>query len=419
MKSRWLLLPVVLVLVLALLLPACAPEEVAPPEEEEIGTIKMGVITPLSGLAAPWGIPHLRGFELAFEIINEQGGVVVDGKRYHIEAVGYDNKYSESETVTLANKLIFEDKVKYISVLIQVAPIRDICRDNGILMINLSWSYEAVNPDYPLMFHYLQCAQQTQAVLTTWIHENTSVKRIIGFGPNNAVGEMGQEVDRRAAAYYGIEKPDTLYFDQMATDFSADLIKILGLNPDLISINGTPASQAAIIIKQARELGYKGMIVCEGNGATGQPWMIDAAGGAQNMEGYIGWGLAGLEETEWFTPAMSDWKTRYLEKFGEYDPTSIDWSMGAYTLADGIRAANSLEPEAIAAALKAPDFVGENLWGDYSYGCEDLFGGIGNEILAPVAFYQWQDGKPVTIVVSLPEEYMPIAIDMGMAGMYK
>jgi hypothetical protein len=147
--------------------------------------------------------------------------------------------------------------------------------------------------------------------------------------------------------------------------------------------------------------------------------MIDAAGGEQNMEGYIGWGLAGLEETKWFTPAMSDWKTRYLSKFGEYDPTSIDWSMGAYTLADGVQAANSLEPEAIAAALQAPSFVGQNLWGAYSYGGEELFGGIGNEILAPIAFYQWQDGKARTIVVSTPEEYMPIAIDMGMAGMYR
>ena len=397
--------------------PPVTPPPVTPPTEE-IGTIKMGVITPLSGLAAPWGIPHLRGFELAFDLINEQGGVVVDGKRYHIEAVGYDNKYSEDETVALARKLIFDDRIEYVSVLIQVAPIRDICRDEGTLMINLSWTYEAINPDYPLMFHYLQMAQQTQAVLTTWIAENTDVKRSVGLGPDIHVGYMGQEIDKRAAEYYGIEKVETFYFDPTATEFSADLTKVLELNPDYIALNGTPATQVALIIKQARELGYTGMIGNEGDGAAGLPAMADVAG-AENMVGYIAWGPTGLEETEYWTPAMQDWKERYLQKYGEYEPTSIDWSMGAFSLADGIQHANSLDPADIAAALRAPDFEGTNLYGTYRYGGEELWG-ISCQVLAPIAFYQWkEDGKAHNVVVSFPEEYMPIAVDMGMAGIWK
>jgi branched-chain amino acid transport system substrate-binding protein len=378
----------------------------------------MGVITPLSGIAAPWGIPHLRGFELAFEIINERGGVVVDGKRYYFEAVGYDNKYSEAETVAVARKLIFDDQIDYVSVLIQVAPIRDLCREEGVLMINLSWTYEAINPDYPLMFHYLQMAQQTQAVLTRWIAENTFVERSVGFGPDIHVGYMGQEIDRRAAEYYGIEKVDTIYFDPTATEFSADLTKVLELNPDYIALNGTPATQVALIIKQARELGYEGLIGNEGDGAAGLPAMADVAG-AENMEGYIAWGPTGLEETEYWTPAMQDWKVRYLQKYGEYEPTSIDWSMGAFSLADGIQHANSLDPADIAAALRAPDFEGTNLYGTYSYGGEELWG-IACQVLAPIAFYQWkEDGKAHNVAFSYPEEYMPIAVDMGMAGIYK
>ena len=378
----------------------------------------MGVITPLSGFGATWGIPHLQAFELAFEIINERGGVVVDGKRYHFEAIGYDSKLDAAETVTVANKLIYEDGVKYWSVLIDVAPIRDIGRREGILQINLSWTYEALNPEYPLMFHYLQMATQTGAVLWPWIAENTDVTRVIGLGPDYHVGYMIQEVSRRAAEYVGIEKPESFYFDPAAGDFSAILIKVLEQNPDYISLGGTPATQMALIVKQARELGYTGMLGNEGDGAASLAAMSDIAG-VENMEGFIAWG--GPTEEKNYTPAMLDWKERFLQKYGApFWSTSMDWSMGAWTLFDGIQAANSLDPTVIATALKAPDFVGENLWGTYTYGGEELYDGLGNLILAPVAFYQWgENGEVHDIVIGYPEDYMPVAIDMGLAGMWK
>ena len=43
--------------------------------------IKFGVSTPLSGPAAPWGIPHKNATELIFDEINAQGGLDVGGKK--------------------------------------------------------------------------------------------------------------------------------------------------------------------------------------------------------------------------------------------------------------------------------------------------------------------------------------------------
>ena len=43
--------------------------------------IKFGVSTPLSGPAAPWGIPHKNAIELIFEETNAKGGLDVSGKK--------------------------------------------------------------------------------------------------------------------------------------------------------------------------------------------------------------------------------------------------------------------------------------------------------------------------------------------------
>src|SRR5262249_34557128 len=79
--------------------------------------IKFGISTPLSGPAAPWGIPHKQAIELVFDEINEKGGLEVGGKKYKLEVVAYDHKYVIAEGVATVNRLISKDDVKYLSIL--------------------------------------------------------------------------------------------------------------------------------------------------------------------------------------------------------------------------------------------------------------------------------------------------------------
>src|SRR5438309_10455344 len=79
--------------------------------------IKFGISTPLSGPAAPWGIPHKQATELIFDEINAQGGLDLGGKKYKLEVVAYDHKYVIAEGVATVNRLIAKDGVHYISIL--------------------------------------------------------------------------------------------------------------------------------------------------------------------------------------------------------------------------------------------------------------------------------------------------------------
>src|SRR5262245_14282084 len=82
--------------------PACAAD-----------VIKFGVSTPLSGPAAPWGIPHKNATELIFDEVNQQGGLDIGGKKYKLEVIAYDHKYVIAEGVATVNRLIAKDGVKF------------------------------------------------------------------------------------------------------------------------------------------------------------------------------------------------------------------------------------------------------------------------------------------------------------------
>jgi branched-chain amino acid transport system substrate-binding protein len=121
MKSRFVLS---LVLVLAVLLTACqpaaAPATTAPAAPAEAttapaapaggDTIKVAILAPLSGSVPTFGVSTRDGALMAIDEWNAKGGVL--GKK--IEAVVADSQCEADPAVNAANKVIDQDKAKYI-----------------------------------------------------------------------------------------------------------------------------------------------------------------------------------------------------------------------------------------------------------------------------------------------------------------
>ena len=65
-------------------------------------TIKLGVLTPLSGPVAVIGLPLTAGNQVYFDYVNSKGGIA--GK-YKVELVQEDTQYSPPKTVQQYNKI--------------------------------------------------------------------------------------------------------------------------------------------------------------------------------------------------------------------------------------------------------------------------------------------------------------------------
>jgi branched-chain amino acid transport system substrate-binding protein len=100
---------IALVLILALLpcMTACKGE--AP----EAKTLRIGVLLALSGWGSPWDIISNNTAEIARDIINEQGGIVVDGDNYTIELVIEDYKSTMDGVTAGAKKLVYDEDIKF------------------------------------------------------------------------------------------------------------------------------------------------------------------------------------------------------------------------------------------------------------------------------------------------------------------
>src|SRR5690606_15218719 len=118
-------------------------------------TLRIGAPVTLSGpgAASRQGLQHAA--ELAADDVNAAGGHQVAGKRYKVEVIPYDDKYQANEAVTVANRLVFEDKVKYIIGPVGSAPvlaIQPITEKNGVIVMTLGFTPKALGPDKPYTF---------------------------------------------------------------------------------------------------------------------------------------------------------------------------------------------------------------------------------------------------------------------------
>ena len=122
------------VLALALLLtlaPACG-------KDKEAKTLKIGMMAMLSGPGAAWGSAIKDGVEFALKEVNEAGGIKVDGDRYLLEMVVWDDKSTGSEGATGAQMFVFDDNLKFVQGPPAGAPVNaavPIFEENSVISI--------------------------------------------------------------------------------------------------------------------------------------------------------------------------------------------------------------------------------------------------------------------------------------------
>src|SRR3546814_19739696 len=78
-------------------------------------TIILGSANSLTGKYSSNGIDTQNGYDLAIKVINEMGGVTVDGKQYKLAVQYYDDESTPARTAQTLARLIEKDGVQYIT----------------------------------------------------------------------------------------------------------------------------------------------------------------------------------------------------------------------------------------------------------------------------------------------------------------
>jgi branched-chain amino acid transport system substrate-binding protein len=250
MKKNLIVFSLILVAVLVIVL-------VVTQMKKEPGEIKIGVISPLTGPAAPYGENVRDGILLAVEEINHLGGISRDKIRLIIE----DEGGGPRAAVDAVNKLITVDHVDVIigpttsNGLMASAPIAE---DNHVVLFSPGAASDNVREAGDYIFRDRASAYQEAVALARYAQTDIGLMRfaILRSDADYAVSfadSFRQTVQKNGGIVVREEA-----FQEGSTDYRTQLSKIAGAEPkpEGLFIIGVPI-ELGNILKQIKEMGLK------------------------------------------------------------------------------------------------------------------------------------------------------------------
>ncbi|HXZ36636.1 MAG TPA: ABC transporter substrate-binding protein [Thermodesulfobacteriota bacterium] len=217
--------------------------------------VKIGVGLPLTGPLAFLGTEFLKGAQLAAEEINKSGGILGGRK---IELVVRDHKGIPAEAVTLAKRLIAEDKVSVIDIDLPSSAniaVHVVSKEMKVVQLTgFGFAPDVTDKGHPYHFRVCTRAESLTRVLGEYLAALPNNKKIAMVAPNDDYGRG--DLASMIAVFKKIGNPEVVYeayYERNQTDFNTILLKMKSLNPDCYYINVRwPAS--AIVLQQMEDL---------------------------------------------------------------------------------------------------------------------------------------------------------------------
>ena len=315
------------------------------------GDILVGMYGSLTGDGASFGQSSVEGAQLAVEELNNAGGLLGGRK---IRLLVEDDQSKPDEASNAVTKLITQDKV--VAVLGEVASRRSlaagpVCQKYQTPMISPASTNERVTAIGDYIFRVCFIDPFQGEVLAKFAYNDLKARKVAvlkdvqqdySVGLTDAIQKTFQALGGEVLAPVSYSSGDA--------DFKAILTQVRAQKPDAMFVTGY-YPEAAIIVRQARELGMK-IPVLGGDG-----WVGDAL--KNGREALANCFISNHYSGDNPDPVVQNFVKTYRAKFNR-EPDSIA-ALGydaAKVLAAAITSSNSTEGPKVRDALAKADVPG-------------------------------------------------------------
>lgn len=357
-------------------------------------TIVLGAAVSKTGKYSTNGKHTMNGYNLAVKRINAMGGVKIGGKSYMLKIVYYDDESRGARGAQLAERLINQDRVKFMlgpyssGLTKAIAPITEKYK---IPMVEANGASRSLfTKGYKYLFAVLSTSEQYLASAIALAAEQakkagrkvSSMKVALAF-ENDAFSQ-----DVRAGVIddikkYGMRIVVDGKLPPELNDMTAILRKVKVVKPDLLVVSGH-SKGAALVIRQLAAMKVNVPMLA-----------MTHCDSARVIKKYGKVAEYALCASQW-SPTLSykdkifgsagDFSATFKKAYGYVPPYQAAESAAAVIVyADAFGRANSLETEKVRAALASTNI--QTFYGNVK------FDTTGKNIAKPMVLYQIQNGK--------------------------
>lgn len=356
--------------------------------------LDVGLLLPLSGPGAPWGIAYSKMIELKFKEVNDAGGWKVGDKIYKFKLHKEDDKYLGSAAAQATARLVYDRKVKVIFGSVGSSPVlamHPITTENKIPVFCNSFAKDALSPERKYNFRVYPTSYEYAPIVWKYAKKRwPDIKYVVVIGQNDATGRSEAEDIKKACEPLGI-KVDIELFEPGEKEFYPLLTRVLAKKPDAMDPTACALGSASLIMKQARELGYKGRYI---SSVFLDPDLNGPIAGADNIEGSLtivwDWAKGSPGEKAVYKKWTDNWAPKEWAMFAGF------WYSGVEIYLEAIQKIGSTDADKIRELIQSGYAFTTTAFGKIKFKGKEYYGQDHN-IYVPVIVSEIQNGKLVEV----------------------
>lgn len=304
--------------------------------------LKIGII---NYLGWPPGITEDKVIKILADDINKKGGVTIGNEIYTLQVISYDTQNSQETAVAAANRMVYQDGVKFIlSDGRQTSGFLDITDAEKVVVICGTPDPSILNPKYKYVFNATSI-NTSPAVTLGWFAKNhPEFKNYVAAFTDDREGHMINGIFGGMFTAFNIQKTDIFYPAQQ-TDLSAVATQAMQLKPDVFIWQGSETT----VVKSMKQAGYNGQLFA----IDAKPFSdLTRTTTPQELEGLID-GALPTEFDPPLTQGAIDFKALYTAVTGKWDDPALDGTVLFNCLIAGLQQAGSIDTDKVAAKISS------------------------------------------------------------------
>ena len=371
----------------------------------EAKTLKIGALFSVTGFFAVREVPDYNQLKIAADMINEQGGITVDGQEYKIEIVLEDCKSAMDGVTAAANKLIYGEKIRFFigPCAFFAAAAGPVCDPNQALRV-ITWCVNTpgeVDAGTPYAFlggggSVLNGTAAARYLKKTYPH----VQKVAVVMPDDGSIPYFEPILRNILKKEGISiVGDIVAYSNTMQDLSPIVAKLHAIkDADAIFMQNGLVPGMGLIVKGLREMGDNRPYAAALPGRISQ---IANIAGPEKMKDVSTVALTPNDPQ--MAPVAKEMIARTTAKYGEGYQLELAAANCLWILKQVIEAANSLDTAVVKKTFENMDEV-ETIYGKASVSGDKTFGIKHHVVASP---------QPIQILKD-EKETCPAWIDLGV-----
>jgi branched-chain amino acid transport system substrate-binding protein len=248
-------------------------------------SVKIGVVTPLSGTYAGIGQQVRWGLELATKEVNDSGGIL--GRK--VELLFEDEEANPAVATQKAEKLFQVEKVDFLTGTVNsgsTLAVGQVAERNSRLMATTVSFSDAITGDKcsPNVFRVNAAAGMQANALAAWLQGAKPKAKVFYLGPDYEMGRSTVAAFKAQAEGVGAQSVGEIYAPLDSKDYSQYFGQIRAAQPEVL-YTSTAGNDTVRFLTQMQEYGLIGKMQIVGASGTITSQNIGAIGKA--AEGFV------------------------------------------------------------------------------------------------------------------------------------